>query len=117
MHSFIQSPTARAKRAFFGLIAIMKKIIFLAAMALAGCASVHESYAPDGQKAYTLNCSGMARGWDKCYSKAGELCGERGYTVIDRSGESGAVIGGSSNGFAGGTTSERSMVVECKRPG
>ena len=30
---------------------------------LSGCASVKESYGPDGRKAYALNCSGLARGW------------------------------------------------------
>lgn len=90
--------------------------ILFGACLLSACATVHESYAPDGQKAYTLNCSGFARGWDKCLSKAGELCGEHGYTVVDRNGETGAIIGGGSNGFAGGSTMERSMMVECKRP-
>ncbi|PVX77196.1 hypothetical protein [Paraburkholderia unamae] len=94
----------------------MRPILIALPCLLAACATVHESYAPDGQKAYTLNCSGMARGWDKCFSKAGELCGAHGYSVIDRNGESGAVFGGTSNGWGGGSTMERSMVVECKNP-
>ena len=99
----------------------MKNVITILALCLAGCATVHESYAPDGQKAYTLNCSGMARGWDKCFEAAGNLCKEAGYTVLDRSDESASVVtggfSGSSGGFSGGKTNERSMVVECKRPG
>lgn len=85
------------------------------ALVLVGCATVHETYTPDGRKAYTLNCSGFARGWDKCMGSAGDLCGAAGYDVIDRSDETAASIGGNSNTFFGGQTNERSMEVACKR--
>lgn len=82
---------------------------------------MHESYAPDGQKAYTLNCSGLARGWDKCFSAAGNICKDAGYSVIDRSDEPTGVMSAAASsgggGFFGAHTNERSMVVECKRPG
>ncbi len=88
---------------------------------VAGCATTRQSYAPDGRKAYTLNCSGLARGWDKCFSAAGNLCGARGYDVLDRSDESAEMgsVGGNSNGFGGSwaKTNERSMVVACKTGG
>lgn len=106
----------------------MKKaiIIALGAVVLTGCATVRESYGPDGRKAYSLNCSGMARGWDKCFSAAGEICGAAGYDVIDRNSED--VVAGSygssanvnknsgsasSSGFVG-KTNERSMLISCK---
>lgn len=91
-----------------------KTTITFMALCVAGCATVHDTYAPDGRPAYALNCSGMARGWDKCYSKAGELCGTRGYDVLDRSGEAGAVFGGGATSFGGGSVMERSMTVACK---
>lgn len=100
----------------------MKKLIMLiCALALfSGCATVKESYGPDGRKAYSLNCSGLARGWDKCYSAAGELCGASGYDVLDRSSEDSAVAGFSGNtnsyGGFGAKSNERSMVVSCKAP-
>ena len=75
---------------------------------LNGCATVKESYAADGRKAYALNCSGTARGWDKCYAAAGELCKSRGYDILNRIGEENAGIVGSSQGL------ERSMLVACK---
>ena len=71
------------------------------------CATVKETYSPDGRKAYTLNCSGTARGWDKCYVAAGELCKESGYDIIERSSES--MVGSSVK------TNERSMLIACKR--
>lgn len=93
----------------------------LAAMAvaitgsLAGCASVHETYAPDGRKAYALNCSGLARGWDKCQASAGELCGSAGYDVFTRD-NTGSFVMATSAGLAGGSGLERSMLVACRVP-
>lgn len=93
-------------------------VLLLSMASLTGCATVHESYAPDGRKAYTLNCSGLARGWDKCFSAAGDLCKSAGYDILDRSDEpaSMASIGGNGRSFGGSSasTSERSMVVACK---
>lgn len=108
----------------------MKKatLIFLASSLLVGCATVRESFAPDGRKDYSLNCSGTARGWDKCLTSAGELCGKNGYDILDRSSESMIVgsFGGNANvsrtggtassgGFIG-QTNERSMMIACKPP-
>lgn len=96
---------------------IMKKTCsLLLCLALISCASVHESYAPDGRPAYTLNCSGLARGWDKCFEAAGNLCKTAGYDVLDRSDESAATIGAGGGGLFGAKTNERSMVIACKRP-
>jgi hypothetical protein len=88
--------------------------IFLAAMILSSCATVRESYAPDGRKAYALNCSGAARGWDKCFSAAGEICGPQGYDVLDKNSEGMVAIGGNLQGAFGGKTNERTMLIACK---
>jgi subtilisin family serine protease len=86
---------------------------------MAGCATVRESYAPDGRKAFALNCSGTARGWDKCYSAAGEQCGAAGYDILDRNSEdkSVATAAGNNSGFgaSGVRTKERTMLIACKR--
>lgn len=93
-------------------------IAALLALNLAGCATVHQTYAPDGRKAYSLNCSGLARGWDKCLSAAGELCGAAGYNIVDRSSEGLLVAGGGLNESGGsgfvGSTRERAMLVACR---
>jgi|ERR1017187_2817522 hypothetical protein len=87
-------------------------------LAAVGCATSRQSFAPDGRQAYTLNCSGLARGWDKCFSAAGNICGARGYDVLDRSDESAsmATVGGNRSSFGGSSvkTNERSMLVACK---
>jgi hypothetical protein len=82
---------------------------------LSGCAGVKENYSADGRKAYALNCSGTARGWDKCFAAAGEICGARGYDVIDRTSEDTAAVDGGSGNFFGTKTNERSMLVACKK--
>jgi hypothetical protein len=94
----------------------MKKSILILPILMFGCASVAETHAPDGRKAYTLNCSGMARGWDKCLSASGNICGDAGYDILDKSSEDAAAIGGNTNSFAGGKTNERSMLIACKKP-
>lgn len=93
--------------------------LILCAAALTGCATVKNTYSQDGRKGYTLNCSGTARGWDKCYAAAGDLCKEAGFDILDRTGEDVAFanVGGSGGNFGGSAvkTSERSMVIACKR--
>ena len=102
----------------------MKTIISLLSVTiLFGCATVRETYAPDGRKAYSLNCSGTARGWDKCFSAAGEACKGAGYDILDRTGEdaSFAALAGSANKYNANVaassvkTQERSMVISCKQ--
>ena len=78
-------------------------IAVMATSLLSACATVKETYSSDGRKAYALNCSGTARGWDKCYAAAGEICKESGYDILDRSSEDAAfaAVGGSVNGTGG----------------
>jgi hypothetical protein len=93
----------------------MKMLILPTLLLLTACATVSETAAPDGRKAYALNCSGAARGWDKCLKAAGDICGAKGYDVIDRSSESMAAFGGSSSGFGGSVSNDRSMMIACKK--
>jgi len=97
----------------------MKKVILITVILLAGCASVKETYSPDGRKAFALNCSGTARGWDKCYTAAGEKCGASGYDILDRNSEDAAFAGATANAYgasmAATKTNERTMLVACKK--
>jgi hypothetical protein len=93
---------------------MMKIFLGLALLALAGCATVKETYAPDGRKSYTLNCSGAARGWDKCEAAAGEICQIKGYDVISRNEADTSAIGANRSGILGIKNQERSMMVACK---
>ena len=88
----------------------------LLSVLLAACATSSKTYSPDGRPAYSLNCSGMALSWGACYEKAGDICGTAGYDVLAGGAESGAVVGGGSSGFFGGSTISRSMLIACKKP-
>ena len=92
----------------------MKIILALALLVTTGCATVKETYAPDGRKSYTLNCSGAARGWDKCEAAAGEICQTKGYDIISRNEAKTSAVGGTRDGIFGSKNQERSMMVACK---
>jgi hypothetical protein len=79
-----------------------------------GCARASNTYGPDGKEAFSISCSGLARNWGMCYEKAGDLCGTRGYEVINQSGDHGSVAAvNPSSGFAGSVIS-RSLLIRCK---
>ena len=81
---------------------------------LGGCATSSPTYGPDGKQAHSINCSGAARNWGMCLEKAGELCGSRGYSVVERSDQQGAVLTATQGGVFAGTTQYRVMLVSCK---
>jgi len=113
---------------------IMRYSLLILLLSLTACASASKTYAPDGREAYNLNCSGTARNWGMCNQKAGELCGSKGYDVVTRNGEQGAMVNGSSDSSIGGggnqnswgvggsssssifatTTHSRSMTIACR---
>lgn len=92
----------------------MRPVVILAAVLLAGCAMQKNVYLPDGRRGYSISCSGGALNWEMCYAKAGEICQAKGYEVISKSDEQGAVVTGSQYGVFGGSTYNRSMMIACK---
>lgn len=66
---------------------------------LGGCAVANPISAPSGRAGFAVDCSmPIGVGWHNCYQKAGELCGARGYDIIDRA----------------GTGDKRTLVISCK---
>ncbi|MEZ5691339.1 MAG: hypothetical protein R3D71_06715 [Rickettsiales bacterium] len=101
---------------------LKKTIIIISLLALSGCiktASTSKIYTADGNKGYSVNCSGADKDWGYCYQKAGDLCKERGYDVLEVTGEAGTVTSmKSSAGVSTAKTStvhNRIMVIECRR--
>jgi hypothetical protein len=92
----------------------MKKSLF-ALLFLCGCASATPTYTSDGKPGYGLTCSGAARSWGMCYEKAGELCGTKGYVVLEKSGEQGAIANVNASGGFASTTNTRTMIIRCKK--
>lgn len=94
----------------------MRTIMFIFALTIlvSGCATSKKTYTSDGKAGYSIQCSGSALNWGMCYEKAGELCGARGYVVLEKSGDTGALVSGSQFGLFGGTVINRSMIIKCK---
>ncbi len=94
----------------------MKKLgVLLGVLVLiGGCATAKQTYTADGQQGYSINCSGSALTWGMCYEKAGKLCGENGYEVLEKSGDQGAMVTGTQYGVYGGSIISRSMIIKCK---
>jgi hypothetical protein len=89
-------------------------VLFVAIMG-ASCTTSRETYTADGRVGYSINCSGTALNWGNCLEKAGDICGEKGYTVLEKTGDQGTVVTGGQFGLYGGSVMNRSMIVQCKR--
>ena len=92
----------------------MKEIILLSIATLSGCATSSQVYTADGKRGHSINCSGSALNWGMCYEKAGEICGAKGYEVLQKSGDQGTVVSGNQFGLYGGSVMNRSMIIQCK---
>lgn len=83
-------------------------------LCLSGCATASKTYTSDGNEGYNITCSGSALNWGMCYEKAGELCGTKGYEVLEKSGDQGAMLSGNQFGLYGGSVINRNMIIKCK---
>lgn len=94
----------------------MKKIavcLFFAVFT-GGCATASKTFTSDGKEGYNITCSGSALNWGMCYEKAGEICGSKGYEVLEKSGDQGAMLAGNQFGLYGGSVINRNMIIKCK---
>ena len=88
--------------------------LLLLCFAVVGCATASQTYLPSGEQGHNITCSGTALNWGHCYEKAGEICGARGYDIVDKSGDQGATFAGNRFGLYGGSVIQRSMLIKCK---
>jgi hypothetical protein len=73
----------------------MRNLVFL--VLLSGCgATSYEMYLQDGQKGHHVRCA--AGSWGACFEKAGAICGEKGYDIVER-----------------GSEADRRLLIRCKR--
>ncbi len=86
----------------------------LSSFALSGCATASQTYLPDGRAGYTVECSGAANSWGKCYEKAGQICGTKGYNIISQTGDKGNMVSGNQFGVYGGSVITRDLLIACK---
>jgi hypothetical protein len=88
-------------------------ITVLGVVSVFGCASSRNMAVdlPGGETGYSVSC-GNSRSWEKCFSKASELCGS-GYEIVSRKTEDEKIDSPSLYGPAAGPNAERIMVIKC----
>lgn len=69
---------------------------------LSGCASSLPITSPSGKKGHAIDCSFSSIG--DCYEKAGQMCGDKGYKIIDQKNKA--------EGFL--SSANKALVIECK---
>jgi len=84
-------------------------LLILTFQSLSGCVTSisTQTYLPDGDKGWGVNCSYNFSSWNECYKEAGQKCGEAGYEIIEKN-EKPFLKG---NGIL---TYERNMLIKCK---
>ncbi len=97
----------------------MKTITKIAAVATftllaVGCADSEPTFTSSGQKGHSIDCSGDISTWGECYEEAGELCGARGYRVLEKMGDKESSIYAGKDGLFGGSSHTRNLIIQCK---
>ena len=80
---------------------------------LAACATSEEIDIAEGHRGYSIDCSADHLNWSLCYEKAGQICGEKGFEILDKTGGAGVVIAGVQYGVYGESDHNRSMIIKC----
>ncbi len=66
----------------------IKIIVYvLATISITSCAIANKTYLPDGTLGHSISCDGSAVGMNVCFEKAGEICGAKGYKLLNREGQ------------------------------
>ena len=79
------------------------------------CATSNIVYNSEGEVSHLIDCSGTALNWSYCQEKASEICGTRGYVVIDQGGSRGTMA--LPDGYGGVNyfpTETRTVMIQCK---
>lgn len=98
----------------FGLVTIFLFIGFM----ISSCAISNKTYLPDGSEGYSISCNGAAVGINVCFEKAGQICGSRGYDIINREGQVVPFgVGSATNNqvfVTYGAFNTKSIMIRCK---
>jgi len=94
----------------------IKKISIATVLALlvVGCADSEPTFTSSGQKGNSIDCSGEFGTWGECYEEAGELCGARGYKVLEKMTDKGSSVYAGKDILSGSSTNTRSLIIQCK---
>ena len=93
----------------------MNKLLTLLALAsLAGCARTSSTYLADGKQGLSIDCSGEAMSWAKCYEKADASCAGTGYNIVGTDGTPAVQERDKTLGVDVGNFNACNIVVTCK---
>lgn len=81
---------------------------------ISGCVESEPVFTPNGQRGYNVDCSGGDSDWGECYEEAGELCGTRGYRIIEKMTDKGSSTYADDDVLTGETYNTRTMIIQCK---
>ncbi|GJL97586.1 MAG: hypothetical protein DHS20C06_14030 [Hyphobacterium sp.] len=88
--------------------------LLLASALMAGCTTSSPLTSPNGRPGFTVNCSGGGGGrWSACYEEASNLC-PNGYVVIDRVGDTDAMVSEIDGDLNLQTMVSRELMIECR---
>ncbi len=85
----------------------------LACTLLISCTTAKEINTPSGSAGYAIKCNGKWLDWSNCYEKAGEVCGENGYTIIDERKSSNPQVYTITGRVFADNVTNRSLMIEC----
>ena len=61
----------------------------LCVVLLGGCTNYRQTHLKSGEVGYDIKCNDFgSRSWNACYVMAGDICGNRGYEVVSKVGDS-----------------------------
>lgn len=88
--------------------------LLFVAMTLSGCATAVRTYTADGKEGYSITCSGLDMNWGTCYEKAGQICGTRGYEVLEKNSDQQSSVAGTQYGLFAKSSFNRNLIIRCK---
>jgi hypothetical protein len=91
-------------------------IITILASALLTACSVEpkEVFTANGQKGFSVGCSGNYQTMAGCYEQAGEKCGKRGFKILEKNVDKGSTLSSNKKSTYASTIINRSMIIQCK---
>ncbi|WPO98416.1 hypothetical protein SFA35_17450 [Pseudomonas sp. HR96] len=81
---------------------------------LAGCATASPTYLKDGKQGLSIDCSGQAMSWEKCYEKAQASCPSGNYDIIGTDGKPAPKPDASLLDADIGSFQNRTLTIQCK---
>lgn len=88
----------------------MRNAIYAVCLVLAGCVTAKPIFTPSGDQGFSIECDSL----DGCYTKAGQLCGARGYEILEKSGKSTPFFIANGGSAVAGSADSYSVIIRCK---